>query len=109
SVRMTRALSWNSWDRGLMRDSMTGMSVPVPGKSGPAACDGRPLRAAGCLQHFDGQGHGFAAADAQRSDAALAAGLAQGADQRGQQARSGSTDGVAQGRGAAVQVDLVIR
>src|SRR3546814_3895416 len=61
------------------------------------------------LQHFDRERRGFAAADAQRRDAALEAALLQRADQRGDDMRVGRADRVAERTGTAVHVDLVVR
>src|SRR5574343_1000287 len=61
----------------------------------------------GSLQHFNAEGGGFAAADAQAGYAALEAVLLERAKQGNDDAGAGSTDWVAQGAGAAVDVDLV--
>lgn len=60
------------------------------------------------IQAFDGHGRGFAAADADRRDAALQAFLAQGREQGHQDPRAGRADRVAQGAGATMDVDLVV-
>src|SRR5690606_20101615 len=58
--------------------------------------------------HFDGDSHGFAPADAQRSNPFLATGLAQGAYQRGHQARTGRTNRMTQSGGPTVDIDLSV-
>src|SRR5471030_829518 len=105
---------WCSWDRIIAlpsRDRSSECSSPG------ARTSARPLvflhvpgvHGGHCvLDEFDCHGGGFAAADAQAGDAALAASFAQGADQRHQDARAGSADGMAQGAGAAVDVDLLV-
>ncbi len=57
-------------------------------------------------EQFERHGGGFAAADAQRGDAALAAFLAQGVDQGEDDPRAGGTDRMALGAGAAIDIDL---
>src|SRR5471032_3548208 len=61
------------------------------------------------LGPFYGHGGRFAAADAQRRHALLAAGALERADQGDDDARAGGADRVAQRAGAAVDVDLVVR
>src|SRR5690606_33994459 len=64
-----------------------------------------PLRSG----ELERDGGGFAAADAERRHAALAALLAQRADQRDDQPRAGGADRMPQCEGAAVEVELLAR
>src|SRR6056297_614720 len=57
---------------------------------------------------LDTDGHCLAAADAQRGDAAPAAAFAERVQQRDEDARARGADGMAQGAGAAVDVDLLV-
>src|ERR1017187_5447994 len=58
---------------------------------------------------FDGDGGSFAAADAQRGDAALQLAALERMHERGDDARARSPDRMTEGAGAAVDVDLFVR
>jgi hypothetical protein len=57
---------------------------------------------------FDCDGGGFAAADAERGDAAAEIALLERREQRDENARAGCADGMAERAGAAVDVDFVV-
>lgn len=65
-------------------------------------------RPALALNHLDGHGSGFAAADAKAGNSAASARQSERRKQGDQNARSGSADRVTEGAGAAVYVDLVV-
>src|SRR5450830_950725 len=67
------------------------------------------MSAVGISGQLDADGRRFAAADAQRRHAALAAAVLQRAQQRDDDARAGGADRVAQRAGAAVHIDLAVR
>src|SRR5574337_493270 len=73
------------------------------------SCSWVKIIAVSPLYDFERHGGRFAAADAQAGNAALAAALAQGVDQRDDDARTRRTDRVTEGAGAAVHVHLVRR
>src|SRR5215472_11144901 len=56
---------------------------------------------------LDGQGDGIAAAEAESGDAALEVAALEFIEQRKEDARAGSADGMAEGDRAAVDVDLI--
>src|SRR3954463_5294487 len=62
----------------------------------------------GASGHFHRERGGFAAADAQRGDAATAAARAQRVHQRGHDACTGGTDRMAERAGAAVDVGACV-
>src|SRR5208337_4824541 len=60
-------------------------------------------------EHLDGHGGGFAAADAQRGDAALQSVFRQRRHQSDQDARARGADRMAERAGAAMDIHLVMR
>ena len=96
-----RGPSAAAWGQALAREVAHGVADHLLFLRSASSC--------GPSDQFDRHRRGFAAADAQAGDAALAAVLAQRAEQRHQDARARGADRMAQRAGAAVDVDLVVR
>src|SRR5665213_4194417 len=98
-------------ERGQPTITGNGLRNAAPAAAPEAgAASGGDARAASLIasQALDRQRRRLAAADAQRRDAAPAAGLAQRAQQRDDDARAGRADRMAERACAAVDVDLVV-
>ena len=87
-------------------NSAVGIVLSQVRESGPGAPQ---VRANAALANaFDCDGCCFAAADAERGDAAAEIALREGRKQRDENARAGCADGMAECAGAAVDVDLLV-